>query len=133
MKPKAKKKTGRPVIPIDWNLVNQLLEAGCSGVGIAEQIGISEDTLYLRVQQVYKQSFTAYASLHKKPKIRIKKDFEKNFCRGEIVYTSTLSQRPRYLHLFNLEQFDCQISLMSSGVRTEPRTVSKLNCYFETV
>ena len=63
-KPVKKKKViqGRPVIPIDWKRVEQLLMADCSGVQVAASMGISEDTLYLRVKkELGYESFTAYS------------------------------------------------------------------------
>lgn len=53
-----KKKTkplesGRPLIKIDWNLVDQLIEADCSGVEIAACFDIHYDTFYDRFKELY--------------------------------------------------------------------------------
>lgn len=42
------KQAPRPKIPIDWNQVDDYLEAGCSGLKIAAILGISPETLYER-------------------------------------------------------------------------------------
>ena len=55
-------KEGRPKIEINWDEVNKYLVAGCSGVQVASNIGIHEDTLYRRCQQIYGKGFTAYAA-----------------------------------------------------------------------
>lgn len=47
-KPGQAKQKPRPLIPIDWNRVDQLLQADCSGEEIAAFIGIGADTLYDR-------------------------------------------------------------------------------------
>lgn len=43
-----KNKGGRPKSDIDWKKVEDLLEAGCLGTGIAAYLGISAETLYDR-------------------------------------------------------------------------------------
>ena len=65
---KVKKKTprkitrsGRPVIEINWELVESLLQADCSGVQVAAHIGISEDTLYGRVKKEKGMIFSDYS------------------------------------------------------------------------
>jgi len=42
-----------------------MLRAHCNGTSIAESIGVAPDTLYLRVQQVYGMTFSAYAQIKK--------------------------------------------------------------------
>ena len=55
-------KNGRPPIPIDWKKVEQLLMADCSGTEVAASLGISNDTLYLRVvNELGYDSFTTYS------------------------------------------------------------------------
>jgi hypothetical protein len=78
---KAKKKKiskaqakGRPVIPIDWKIVENLLQADCSGVQVAAYIGISEDTLYGRVKKEKGMIFSTYRQLNKIPKVKEKKE-----------------------------------------------------------
>lgn len=46
--------------PIDWNLVAEYLEAGCSGVEIAAQLGVHENTLYQRCKSDLDKDFVAY-------------------------------------------------------------------------
>lgn len=43
--PRKKLKTGCPIKPIDWDLVDQLLIAGCNAVETAARLGIHSDTL----------------------------------------------------------------------------------------
>lgn len=67
-------KAGRPPKPIDWNLVNELLEAGCSGPEIAPHFNIHSDTLYRQVENKYGMNFTTYAtSFNKKGESSIRK------------------------------------------------------------
>lgn len=56
---------GRPLAEIDWNMVGKMLEADCSAVGIAEQLGISTDTLYKRCKRDNKIDFSAFAQQKK--------------------------------------------------------------------
>ncbi len=46
--------------PIDWNLVAEYLEAGCSGVEIAAQLGVHENTLYQRCKSDLEKDFVAF-------------------------------------------------------------------------
>lgn len=43
-----KKKPGQPKANIDWDVVDQLLEAGCSGAQIAGFFGVTPVTIYER-------------------------------------------------------------------------------------
>lgn len=52
---------GRPTKPIDWNLVDKMLEAGCSGAEIAPHVFLHPDTFYDRVFKEKCMSFTEYA------------------------------------------------------------------------
>ncbi len=55
-----KRKPGRPHSIIDWNVVDNLLIAGCIGTEIAARLGIHAETLYLRCEQDKKIGFSAY-------------------------------------------------------------------------
>lgn len=48
--------------PIDFKIVDKLLEAGCLGTEIAGYFGVHEDTLYLRTQSEKKMTFTQYSA-----------------------------------------------------------------------
>ena len=61
-KPEIKLPAYRPLIPIDWNMVDKLLESGCIGTDIASSLGCSADTLYNRCMQEKGVTFTTYAS-----------------------------------------------------------------------
>ena len=52
---------GRPPKPIDWELVDQLLEAGCDGVEVAAEFDMHPQTFYDRVRKEYGMIFTEYA------------------------------------------------------------------------
>lgn len=52
----------RPMIPINWDQVDEWLEYGCTGVEIAARIGVSQDTLYERTQREKGTAFSLYAS-----------------------------------------------------------------------
>lgn len=62
MKKKPLKK-GRPKMTIDWNIVNPMLEAGCSGEEIAAFLGCNADTLYLRCKKDHNMVFSAYLQI----------------------------------------------------------------------
>lgn len=69
MAPKKKttkrKSAGRPVIEIDWKVVNNLLQADCSGVEVAAYIGVHHDTLYDRVREEFGIIFSEYSAKFK--------------------------------------------------------------------
>ena len=50
----------RPKIDIDWERVDELLEADCEGTEIAAHLGIVPDTLYKRCQEDNKLRFSDY-------------------------------------------------------------------------
>lgn len=52
---------GRPEAVIDWDEVDQLLEAGCSGAEIAASIGMSADGFYDRCQADHGILFSLYS------------------------------------------------------------------------
>jgi hypothetical protein len=47
-------------VHIDWEIVDDLLIAGCDGTQIAAFLGCHEDTLYIRCQDEKKMGFSAY-------------------------------------------------------------------------
>ena len=51
---------GRPVKEINWDVVDKLIEAGCSGIAIAAKFRIQSDTFYSRFKQEYGCSFQDY-------------------------------------------------------------------------
>lgn len=72
MRAKSKKKlerlgienrpTGRPEKPIDWDLVDKFLEAGCNGIQIASHFKMHYNTFYDRVNEKYHMTFSEYAA-----------------------------------------------------------------------
>lgn len=75
----ARSGAGRPQKPIEWDVVDQLLMAGCTGTEVAANFNIYPDTLYRRVQEEFAITFTEYAAKYEeKGKALIKlKQFEK--------------------------------------------------------
>jgi len=59
-KQKKEKKVRKPN-PIDWSLVEYLLQADCSGTQIALSMGISNDTLYERTKKEKGMRFSLYS------------------------------------------------------------------------
>lgn len=58
-----RKKPGFPPMPIDWDKVDRMLEAGCTGKEVASSLGIHEDTLYRAVvREKEVDNFAAYRS-----------------------------------------------------------------------
>lgn len=53
-------KTGRPKVHIDWEEVNSLLMAKCSGSEIAGEIGIHKETFYRKCQEEHGIPFSEY-------------------------------------------------------------------------
>ena len=62
--PDSIRPTGRPEKPIDWELVDKFLEAGCNGVQISSHFGMHPHTFYDRVVEKYAMTYTDYAALH---------------------------------------------------------------------
>jgi len=54
--------TGRPRIEIDWDKVDSMLRAQCSGMEIADALGIHKDTLYDRTVIDKGMSFSDYSA-----------------------------------------------------------------------
>lgn len=52
----------KPRKPIDWKLVDELLEAGCTAKEIAANFDLYHTTLYDRVKEKYGICYTEYAS-----------------------------------------------------------------------
>ena len=59
--PKAKKATGRPLIPIDWEQVDEMLKIQCTGEEIAGVLKISYDTIEKACKREQKMAFTDYS------------------------------------------------------------------------
>lgn len=59
-----KKKARKPqrLIPIDWDAVDKMLEAGCGGKEVAAYLGVHEDTLTNRCEREKGSLFSAYAA-----------------------------------------------------------------------
>lgn len=51
----------RPEKQIDWQRVDQLLEAGCHGTEICSHFDLTADRFYDRVKEKYGMSFTEYS------------------------------------------------------------------------
>jgi hypothetical protein len=53
---------GRKKINIDWNEVDKMLEAGCTGTEIAAALGMHPETLYGRCEQDNNIGFSDYSA-----------------------------------------------------------------------
>ncbi len=51
----------RPPKPIDWDLVEAKVAAGCSGIEIAQDFRLDDNTFYSRFQKEYGESFSDYS------------------------------------------------------------------------
>lgn len=58
---KKKSNAGRKKAIIDWNIVDELLEADSNGVQIAAVLGMHPETLYKHVRETKKMDFSAYS------------------------------------------------------------------------
>lgn len=56
------RKTGRPEKPINWELVDRMIEAQCTGVEIAGACGMHWDTFFTRFRKHHGISFTDYST-----------------------------------------------------------------------
>lgn len=53
---------GRKQIPIDWEIAEKYMIAGCSGAQVAAAFGMHHDTFYQRAQDHYNASFASVLS-----------------------------------------------------------------------
>lgn len=60
-----KSKQGRPAAVIDWKKVDSMLQAHCTGTGIASLLGVHPNTLYRICEETFKISFSEYSALKK--------------------------------------------------------------------
>jgi len=52
---------GRPHLELDWEIVDGMLKADCHGTSIAARFGIHPNTLYNKVVEEKKMSFSEYS------------------------------------------------------------------------
>ncbi len=76
----------RPEIPIDWDLVDELLLYQNTGAQIASHFGIHPETFYYRFQDYYGENFSGYAGYkYTQGKSNLlKKQFEKAIVDGNV-------------------------------------------------
>lgn len=65
MEPIEKQPIGRPLALIDWDKVDSLLIAGCSGAEVAGHLGLSKKTIYERCVVDKGVTFTEYSQQKK--------------------------------------------------------------------
>lgn len=53
---------GRPGKPVDWNKVDDLLTAGCTGAEVAAYFDMHPRTFCIKVEDKYGMTFTAYSA-----------------------------------------------------------------------
>ena len=51
----------RPEKPIDWEMVDKLLQAQCNGKEIAAYFNVSAETFYERMQKKHDENFSSYS------------------------------------------------------------------------
>lgn len=56
-----KNRHSRPMVPIDWEMVDRYLIAGCSGIEVASVIGCHHETLYERCERENGILFSEYS------------------------------------------------------------------------
>jgi hypothetical protein len=56
---------GRPKATIDWDQVDELLQAHCDGAAVARLMGIHYNTFYNAVKERYRCDFSEYAQQKK--------------------------------------------------------------------
>lgn len=54
---------GRPLKEINWDVVEKLIECGCSGPEIAGKFKITDDTFYRRFKNAYDCDFGGYRAI----------------------------------------------------------------------
>lgn len=59
---KSAKRKPKNQKPINWELVDSLLMAGCTGIEVASYFDLHHERFYERVEEEYNISFTEYAS-----------------------------------------------------------------------
>lgn len=85
-KRKYKTKTGRPKAYVDWNKVDNFLQAQCDGVSIAGILGMHPDTLYRVCAKEKKMTFSAYSALKKAEGVEMLKAVQyQNAMSGNVV------------------------------------------------
>lgn len=57
-----KKAMGRPPKPIDWELVDKLLIAGCMATEVAAHFHVHADTFCTQLEKKYGMTFTSYSA-----------------------------------------------------------------------
>lgn len=88
-KKKEEEKTitsGRPKALIDWNKVDNYLQAQCDGVGIAGLLGIHPNTLYEACKEINNISFSEYSAQKKAEGVELLKAVQfQNAMSGNVV------------------------------------------------
>jgi len=56
---------GRPRMKLDWDYIDSLLAAGCSGVQIAAHLGMHYETFYMTCAKDHDMTFTDYSRMKK--------------------------------------------------------------------
>jgi hypothetical protein len=97
----------RPLLEIDWSLVDDYLETGCPGTKIADAIGVCADTLYDRCEREKGVSFSAYSQTKKNKgdALLFKAQFDKAIGRTDLGDSSLLT----HLGKTRLEQREAAI------------------------
>ena len=57
-----KRPVGKPPLPIDWKVVDESFEAGCTGIETAAALGVHKDTLARNIEEKFGVNMSTYAS-----------------------------------------------------------------------
>jgi predicted DNA-binding protein YlxM (UPF0122 family) len=106
---------GRPEKPIDWDLVDRLIECQCPADEIAGNFDITRETLYDKIKDKYNVNFTNYScALRSKGKSKLRlKQWEKAE-EGNIPMLLKLGQ----IHLDQAQIIDSDIKVTINDARS---------------
>lgn len=77
---------GRPVVEIDWDMLDNLIIAQCKVTETAGYFGITDETLNYKMFEKYGETFSVYSTkLHRKGKSMLKaRQFNRAFKDGNV-------------------------------------------------
>lgn len=83
--PNEDKKPGRPKVIIDWDRVDELLQAHCTGTQVAADLNIHPETLYDKCKEEHNTGFSEYSRQKKESGVSLLKETQfKSALKGNI-------------------------------------------------
>ena len=114
----------RPEKPIDWDMVDRLLEAQCNGKEIAAYFNVSPETFYERVVKKHEEGFSSYSHRFSSKGLALLKLAQFNKAVGKLNPTMLMWLGKQYLNQTEspdkgvnettLDQFDSLMGLLQS-------------------